>query len=191
MAGVQGLSVSIFQTPLGWFALLGSDSGLQRVSFGHEDQNDARCAVVENQLDISERDWSPILRKQCESFAAGRPTKFARLKIVRGRALTPFQQRVVDVVQSIPPGQTLTYGQVAELAGSPGAARAVGQVMAKNPVPLVVPCHRVVGSAGGLGGFSAPGGVETKKRLLALEMQLASARSRSDYQRPRAIGSRS
>ena len=81
---------------------------------------------------------------------------------------TPFRKAVTEVVQAIPAGQTLTYGEVARRAGRPGAARAVGQVMARNPFPLLVPCHRVLGAKGQLGGFSA-GGPEVKARLLELE----------------------
>jgi methylated-DNA-[protein]-cysteine S-methyltransferase len=85
------------------------------------------------------------------------------------RSCTPFQRQVLRIVQTIPPGQTWSYADVARAAGKPGAARAVGQVMARNPVPLFVPCHRVVASGGGLGGFSAPGGLNTKRELLELE----------------------
>jgi methylated-DNA-[protein]-cysteine S-methyltransferase len=81
---------------------------------------------------------------------------------------TPFRKAVTEVVQAIPAGQTLTYGEVAERAGRPGAARAVGQVLARNPFALLVPCHRVLGAKGELGGFSA-GGPEVKARLLELE----------------------
>jgi len=127
------------------------------------------AAVQDTGTKLVEQDWNPKLRQQCEAFATGKHARFPRIHIVRQRPLTEFQQKVVEIVQAIPAGETLTYGQVAELAGSPGAARAVGQVMANNPVPLVIPCHRVVGSAGGLGGFSAPGGIETKRRLLKVE----------------------
>lgn len=89
--------------------------------------------------------------------------------------LTPFQMRVLKQCQQIPYGLTTTYGQLARAAGSPGAARAVGSVMARNRVPLLVPCHRVL-PAHGLGQYSAGGGVSTKKKLLqmegALEMDL-------------------
>jgi O-6-methylguanine DNA methyltransferase len=83
--------------------------------------------------------------------------------------LSPFQQRVVAACRAIPYGATRTYGAVAAAAGSAGAARAVGQVMAGNRHPLVVPCHRVVAAGGKLGGFSAPQGLALKRRLLALE----------------------
>jgi len=79
-----------------------------------------------------------------------------------------FVRRVYGVVRRIPRGQVLSYGEVAEAAGNPGAARAVGNAMARNPLCLVIPCHRVVASHG-LGGFGGAGGVEQKRLLLALE----------------------
>jgi methylated-DNA-[protein]-cysteine S-methyltransferase len=81
----------------------------------------------------------------------------------------PFDRRVYEAARSIPPGSTRTYGELAAEVGEPGEARAVGAAMARNPVPLVVPCHRVVAADGRLGGFSAPGGVATKRRLLEIE----------------------
>jgi methylated-DNA-[protein]-cysteine S-methyltransferase len=85
------------------------------------------------------------------------------------RALTPFEQRVYATVRKIRPGSTLTYGEVAVRIGSPNAAREVGAALGRNPFPIIVPCHRVVAANGKTGGFSAPGGVKTKLRLLALE----------------------
>ena len=82
---------------------------------------------------------------------------------------TEFQRRVIRRCRRIPYGKTATYGQIASAAGSPGAARAVGSCMAANRFPLIVPCHRVVRSGGGIGAFSAPGGTRTKRRLLAME----------------------
>lgn len=76
---------------------------------------------------------------------------------------------VYEAARRIPPGQQRTYGQLAELCGKPGAARWVGTAMGRNPWPPYVPCHRVVAAGGKLGGFSAPGGVNTKVRLLQLE----------------------
>jgi methylated-DNA-[protein]-cysteine S-methyltransferase len=86
--------------------------------------------------------------------------------------LSIFQRRVVAACRAIPCGATRSYGQLAATAGSPGAARAVGQVMATNRYPLLVPCHRVVAAGGGLGGFSAPQGVSLKKQLLEFEANL-------------------
>ena len=80
---------------------------------------------------------------------------------------TPFARRVYGAVSRIPYGEVRTYGEIADAAGKPGAARAVGMLMSKNPLCLGVPCHRVVAAGGKLGGFT--GGVERKKRLLELE----------------------
>lgn len=77
--------------------------------------------------------------------------------------------RVYRVARAILPGETLTYGEVARRIGSPGAARAVGRALGQNPFAIIVPCHRVLAAGGGSGGFSAPGGVRTKWRLLEIE----------------------
>jgi len=84
-------------------------------------------------------------------------------------ALPPFQRAVLQAVAAIPYGETRTYGQIAAAIGRPQASRAVGRAVGTNPMPIVVPCHRVVGSNGALHGFSGPGGLATKARLLALE----------------------
>lgn len=80
-----------------------------------------------------------------------------------------FHRRVYEAARAIAPGDVLTYGEVADRIGEPGAAQAVGQALGRNPFPIVVPCHRVLAASGRLGGFSAPGGTDTKLRLLAIE----------------------
>lgn len=80
-----------------------------------------------------------------------------------------FDRRVYELVRRLPRGVTMTYGEVAHRLGSPGAAQAVGQAMGHNRIPIVVPCHRVVAAGGRNGGFSAPGGVDTKLTMLAIE----------------------
>lgn len=86
-----------------------------------------------------------------------------------------FHLRVYAIARAIPPGDTSTYGEVARAMGEPGAARAVGKALGENPWPIVVPCHRVLGSSGSMGGFSAPGGSATKARLLTIEKAKTSA----------------
>ncbi len=83
--------------------------------------------------------------------------------------VSPFHRKVYNALCKVPAGKTITYAELARRAGSPGAARAVGTAMAKNPFPVVIPCHRVVAGNGKLGGYSGRGGVATKKALLALE----------------------
>lgn len=83
--------------------------------------------------------------------------------------ITPFQLSVLDAVAAIPRGRVLTYGQVAQQLNTPQAARAVGAALGKNPWPILVPCHRVIASTGKLTGFTAPGGVVTKRKMLEME----------------------
>lgn len=81
----------------------------------------------------------------------------------------PFHRKVYQALCKVPPGKVVTYAELAKRAGSPGAARAVGTAMAKNPFPIIIPCHRVVAGNGKLGGYSGRGGVATKRKLLQLE----------------------
>jgi methylated-DNA-[protein]-cysteine S-methyltransferase len=84
-------------------------------------------------------------------------------------ALEPLAARIYTVARAIPPGETLTYGQIAERLGDRLLAQAVGRALGRNPFPVIVPCHRVMGASGKLTGFSARGGVATKLRMLAIE----------------------
>lgn len=84
-------------------------------------------------------------------------------------SVPPFERRVYEVVRAIPVGAVATYGEIAERIGAPSAVRAVGQALGRNPIPIIVPCHRVLAAGGKSGGFSARGGAATKRRLLALE----------------------
>jgi methylated-DNA-[protein]-cysteine S-methyltransferase len=85
------------------------------------------------------------------------------------RSLDDFRRRVYAVTREVSPGQTATYGEIARGVGAPGAARAVGAALAQNACPIVVPCHRVLAADGSLHGFSAPGGIRTKRRMLQIE----------------------
>lgn len=104
-------------------------------------------------------------------LAAGRPANFPALPLA-WEILPPFTRTVLQTLfDSVPSGRTVTYGELAALSGQPGKARAVGQAMARNPWPLFVPCHRVLGAGGGLTGYTNPHGVDLKALLLALEAQ--------------------
>jgi len=83
--------------------------------------------------------------------------------------VSPFHRKIYDAARALAWGKTATYGELAQRAGARDAARAVGQAMGKNPVPIIIPCHRVLAAGGKIGGFSAHGGASTKQRLLALE----------------------
>ena len=82
---------------------------------------------------------------------------------------SPFGKRVLRACRKIKYARTATYGQLAEMAGSAGASRAAGNILGKNPLPLIIPCHRIIRADGDMGGFSATGGVNLKKKMLKLE----------------------
>src|SRR3954453_7425751 len=154
-----GMGYCAFDTAMGLAAVEWSEGGLTRVwipTAPARRHNDQAPASV---LDVIER-LRMLLR--------GDDVDFTDVELDLD-GVPEFDQRVYAVARELPRGVTATYGDLARRAGAPGAAQAVGQVMGNNRFPLVVPCHRVVAAGGGNGGFSAPGGVDTKLRLLALE----------------------
>ena len=172
-------------------AIVTRGGAIVRISFGHHGGKVARQAVATDLpqgASLPPADESLVRRLQ--SYAAGRPDDFRDLRIELPEG-TPFQRRVMQCCRQVGYGQTITYGQLAAKAGSPGAARAVGNCMAANRLPLVVPCHRVVLADGRPGPFSAPGGTRMKQRLLAME-QGASQRQAAGrpYPEAHASGSR-
>lgn len=108
------------------------------------------------------------LIKKIQAHLQGVRQDFSGVMVDLG-GVSPFAQQVYIATRKILPGQTLTYGELAKVIQRPGAARAVGQALGANPIPLIIPCHRVLAAGGKAGGFSAPGGLVTKARLLALE----------------------
>ncbi len=102
------------------------------------------------------------------SLLEGEPTDL-RFVVLDTEGLSDFRRAVYAAAREIPPGSTATYGELAAAAHNEGAAREVGAALAANPFPIVVPCHRVLASTGALHGFSAPGGIATKRRMLEIE----------------------
>jgi methylated-DNA-[protein]-cysteine S-methyltransferase len=150
-------------------AALGRDNLLCQLTFGHPTPRAAVTALTAK-VDVAEPcgDWQPTWIADLTAYAAGERVDLAGIE-VDFATRTLFQQRILQACRRIPYGSTRTYGELATAAGYPRAARAVGNVMASNCVPLVIPCHRVVPSGGRLGGYSAAEGVRTKLRLLEAE----------------------
>lgn len=174
------LEIDLFETDLGWYAAAIEDDVVRRIVIGHGSPAGARRALLQRleteSAEVVEADDESLpaamLRSLLQGYSRGEPVDFSQVCVDLSH-LTPFQSRIVRIVRRIPYGRTLSYGEVAKKAGSPRAARAVGSVMANNRYPIVIPCHRVVAAGGGLGGFSAPGGVRYKERLLGLESRHA------------------
>ena len=168
--GVERTVLSVFPTELGWVGLVGLNDAVVRLSFGHAGPDEVRSALSAEQggEPSVEQDWSPDLRKRLQDYATGAIDGFQDVPVaLEGR--TRFQRSVISALRRVGYGETVSYGELAELAGSPRSARAVGRVMATNRVPLVIACHRVLASGGALGGFSSPQGTAMKRRLLDLE----------------------
>ena len=160
-----------FDTALGTCGVAWTARGLTSVLLPEAGDGELR-AKLQDRGEPADVDSAPAWVRRAiariRRHLAGKPQDLSRIPVVLDGA-APFTRRVYELLRTIGAGQTLSYGELARRAGSPGAARAVGQAMARNPLPLVVPCHRVLGSGGSLGGFSAHGGTTTKARLLRLE----------------------
>ena len=148
-----------FESPFGPLLLAGSDSGLKLVSFAAGRR--ARQIDPEWQADSSA--FCEVMR-QLQSYFAGKRAHFDLPLVLEG---TDFQNRVWRALQRIPYGGTISYKQLAEEVGSPKAVRAVGAANGANPIPIIIPCHRVIGKDGSLTGFG--GGLPLKRKLLELE----------------------
>lgn len=158
----------VFPTRLGWIALLGWGDVVRNLGLG--DRPDSAVASLSPDLfaTAEEKSWNRALVRRLQAYTEGEMDNFQDVAIDPGPQ-TDFRQRVIAHCRQIPPGSTLSYGRLAARAGRPYAARAVGNCMAANRIPLIVPCHRVVGADGGLRGYSAQGGLRRKQSLLDLE----------------------
>jgi methylated-DNA-[protein]-cysteine S-methyltransferase len=159
-----------FQTALGRCAIAWSARGVRAVALpgGHLRRRapDALAAPPPPAIDAVVAQLCALLR--------GEPTDLSAVPLDLA-GIEPFPARVYAAARVIPYGATATYGALAARLGAPHDAREVGAALARNPFPLIVPCHRVTAAGGRLGGFSAPGGAATKRRLLALEGARAAA----------------
>jgi methylated-DNA-[protein]-cysteine S-methyltransferase len=161
-------SFVIFRTKLGWMGLVGNERDVQRIYLPEPSREDLGERITREFPDGREGGYALAqARKEILEYFDGLRKKF-EFSLDLSLA-TPFQRKVYQTMLSIPFGQVHTYRWLAEKIGSPKGLRAVGNANGKNRWPLVVPCHRIVGSDGRLTGFSAPGGLDLKAELLRLE----------------------
>jgi methylated-DNA-[protein]-cysteine S-methyltransferase len=162
----QGWYYNIFNTAAGWVGILASEAGLLRVTLPRRSASEAKWLLGDS---ISRAALSPHrfpdLMERLQAYYAGHRVDFADRLDLSGA--TPFQRRVWEATRLIPYGETRSYTWVAERVGKPEAMRAAGQALGRNPLPVIIPCHRVLARNGQLGGFS--GGLEMKQYLLHLE----------------------
>lgn len=158
---------ALFDSALGRCGLAWSDHGITAVALPEPDE---RLVDYLRPFGGSVGDFdgtAELAATQIVLLLDGSPADFSAIPVVLG--VSEFDRAVYDVTSGIPRGATLTYGAVAARLGRPRAAQAVGRALGRNPVPIIVPCHRVLGGGREVGGFSAPGGPSTKEKILAIE----------------------
>jgi methylated-DNA-[protein]-cysteine S-methyltransferase len=162
--------ITLFETAIGDCGIAWGDGGITAATLPHA-RPDLTLAALRRRAPGSEDTPPPEVEQAIEliqRLLAGEAVDLHDV-VLDMEGLDNFDRRVADVARAIAPGETLTYGDVAKRAGAPGEAREVGAAMGRNRFAPIVPCHRVVAAGGKLGGFSAPGGVETKLRMLEIE----------------------
>jgi methylated-DNA-[protein]-cysteine S-methyltransferase len=158
----------LFDTALGPFGIAWNERGLIRLQLADADRD-----VTEKRLGATAGPgapppWAEQLIANIRRYLAGEKVDFAAVALDLTR-VGEFRRAVYDAARSVGWGETTSYGELARRIGFPWGARAVGRALARNPVPIIVPCHRILTSDGRIGGFSAYGGTLTKRRLLTLE----------------------
>ena len=179
---------SLFESELGFGGVVASAEGLLEVflPFDGKNQRDMLGHISIHYAVPGEE--SPVTKRAADllsRYFAGETADFA-LAIDR-RGFTPFQWAVYRSVMAIPYGEVRSYSRVAEEIGSPRAARGIGGAMARNPLPIIIPCHRVVGKSGELTGYSAPGGVVSKLWLLEMERRVIREKSSKNAMIPNEL----
>lgn len=160
------MNLAVFETRLGWMGVAFSERGLAGVQLPRATRAQTLAQLKRAFPDATLVDAAPShIARELIEYAEGKRREFTLP--LDWSAMTPFQRKVLRAIAKIPFGETRSYGWVARKIGKPRAARAVGRALATNPLPIVLPCHRVLGSDGGLHGYG--GGLPLKKKLLELE----------------------
>jgi methylated-DNA-[protein]-cysteine S-methyltransferase len=168
---MDGYAWHAFETPIGTCAIVWSAQGVCGFHLPQADGtlNEAR---VRRRFDGAAPAEPPRAVQQAidgvQALLHGEAADLSQVPLDLER-VPDFHRRVYALAQRIPPGRTRTYGEIADELGDPQLARAVGQALGANPIAVIVPCHRVLAAGGRAGGFSAPGGIDTKRRLLEIE----------------------
>ena len=162
---------TLFQTAIGACGIAWEGDVIVGAQLPEASETAALARLARRLPDSVEAEPPPAIRRVIDRVVAlisGEKVMFGDVALALD-SVPDFHRKVYEVALAIPPGETLTYGEVARRTGEPGAAQAVGQALGKNPFPIIVPCHRVLAANGRTGGFSAHGSVETKLKLLSIE----------------------
>lgn len=168
---MPNLAYTLFDTPIGCCAVVWSGRGIAGVQLPGASREATEARVRKRFPDALEAEPRADVQRAIAAMTAlleGEARDFGDVMLDTD-GIPDFNRKVYGIARGIPPGETLTYGEIAERLGGRHLARAVGQALGENPIPLIVPCHRVLAAGGKSGGFSASGGVVTKLRLLTIE----------------------
>jgi methylated-DNA-[protein]-cysteine S-methyltransferase len=166
---------ALFDTEIGRCGIVWGPRGIVGACLPEASDDAARARFRRRYPQAVETTPPAEIRQVCDAVVAltrGEPVEFTDVTLDMD-GVPEFNRQVYDIALRIPPGATLTYGEIATRLGQPGAAQSVGQALGQNPFPPIVPCHRILMAGGRIGGFSAPGGIATKRKLLAIESVLA------------------
>jgi len=164
-------SFALFDTAIGRCGVAWGERGVAGVQLPEAGERETRARMLQRFPAAGEAPPPPEVQRVIDRIVAllrGEASDLSTIALDMER-VPSFHRRVYEAARAIPPGMTLSYGDIAARVGAPGAARAVGQALGRNPFPIIVPCHRVLAAGGKIGGFSAQGGVATKRRMLAIE----------------------
>lgn len=162
---------TLFDSPVGPIGLVWTKQGLKALLLPEKTRRATELEIQKRYPSAGPKTSSSQIQRiirQIQGLLAGKPETFSRVTLDLS-SVSVFYRSVYEAARAIPPGQTQSYGQIAQALGKKGAARAVGQALGRNPIAIIIPCHRVLGQNGAIGGFSAPGGTKTKVQLLELE----------------------
>jgi methylated-DNA-[protein]-cysteine S-methyltransferase len=164
------LTYVVFRTCWGYFGLAGTEHSLIRAHLPGSNCNRVVQRLTANLGPAGfDANYLPQLQQRITDYYKGTYMRGFTDVRVNLHGISPFAAAVLRACRQIKPGRTVTYGQLAKTAGRAGAGRAVGTALAHNPLPLIIPCHRVIRSDGQIGGFSSPGGVSLKRKMLEFE----------------------
>jgi methylated-DNA-[protein]-cysteine S-methyltransferase len=165
------LGFALFETAIGTCGIAWSSRGIVGVQLPEANERLIRNRILRRFAGARESAPPAEVRRAIEDIVAliGGEKRDLRHVRIDSDHMPDLHRRVYDVARAIRAGATLTYGEIAERLGDPTLARDVGTALSQNPWPIIVPCHRVLAAGGKTGGFSAPGGIETKLRLLSIE----------------------
>jgi methylated-DNA-[protein]-cysteine S-methyltransferase len=168
---MTGQNFAIFDTAIGRCGIVWGARGINGVQLPMGSEDKTRTRIRQRHAEIAEAPPPAEVQSAIDGIVellAGKPNDLADV-VLDLDGVPEFNRGVYDIARTIPPGQTLTYGDIAKRLGGVALSRDVGQALGHNPCPIVVPCHRVLAAGGTPGGFSANGGVNTKLKLLAIE----------------------